>query len=182
MGRVGCSLPTRPFLLVTSRTLSHEPENLHDNSQRDLWTSSAAPRVTNFLRLAGRNRRLDGADVVKLDRSLRRRRLELLRNKPRHAWLTQRKQTRIAQKQALIGGIRMSAACQTPCLLTPRSGHLRVRSPCLTKNPVQCTDVPREKSFFGYDPGLHRDCKIEIAGVTPNQKRTRDNRLPKKSV
>jgi hypothetical protein len=46
-----------------------------------------------FFGLAGRNRRLDGTDVVKLDRSRRRRRLGLLRNKPRHAWLTQRKQT-----------------------------------------------------------------------------------------
>lgn len=32
------------------------------------------------------------ADVVKLDWSRCRRRLELLRNTPRHAWLTQRKQ------------------------------------------------------------------------------------------
>jgi hypothetical protein len=35
--------------------------------------------------LAGRSRRLDGADVGELDRPRRRRRLELLRNKPRHA-------------------------------------------------------------------------------------------------
>jgi hypothetical protein len=35
--------------------------------------------------LADRNRWLDGADVGKLDGSHRRRRLELLRNKPRHA-------------------------------------------------------------------------------------------------
>ena len=39
-------------------------KNLHDNSQRDLWSSSAVPCVTNFPWLAGRNRRLDGADVV----------------------------------------------------------------------------------------------------------------------
>ena len=75
---------------IPSRTLSHEPENLHDNSQRDLWSSSVVPCVTNFPWLAGRNRRLDGADVVKLDRSRSRRRLELLRNKARHAWLTQK--------------------------------------------------------------------------------------------
>jgi hypothetical protein len=43
--------------------------------------------------------RLGGTDVVKLDRSRRRRRLELLRNKPRHAWLRQRKQT------AFISGV-----------------------------------------------------------------------------
>jgi hypothetical protein len=43
------------------------------------------PFVAYFLWLAGRNRRLDGTNVVKLDRSRRRRRLELLRNKARHA-------------------------------------------------------------------------------------------------
>ena len=69
----------------TIRDGRSEPENLHDNSQRDLWSGSAVPCVANFLWLAGRNRRLDGADVVKLDRSRRHRRLELLRNKPRHA-------------------------------------------------------------------------------------------------
>src|SRR5450755_3806627 len=85
--------PNAKLCRIPSRRLSHEPENLHDNSQRDLWSSSPVPCVTNFLWLAGRNRRLDGTDVVKLDRSRRRRRLELLRNKPRHAWLRQRKQT-----------------------------------------------------------------------------------------
>jgi hypothetical protein len=44
--------------------------------------------VLRILGVANRSRRLDGTDVVKLDRSRRRRRLELLRNKPRHAWLT----------------------------------------------------------------------------------------------
>jgi hypothetical protein len=39
--------------------------------------SSAVPCVTNFLWLAGRNHRLDGADVVKLERSRRRRSLEV---------------------------------------------------------------------------------------------------------
>lgn len=72
--------------------MSHEPENFHDNSQRDLWSRSATPCVADILWLASRNRRLDGADVVKLDWSRCRRRLELLRNTPRHAWLTQRKQ------------------------------------------------------------------------------------------
>jgi hypothetical protein len=65
--------------------VSHEPENLHDSSQRDIWSRSVTPCVVDFLWLAGRNQRLDDADVVKLDRSRRRRRLELLRNKPRHA-------------------------------------------------------------------------------------------------
>jgi hypothetical protein len=36
------------------------------------------------------------------------------------------------------------------CPLYP-SGHSRERSPCLTKNPVQCSDVPREKSLFGWE-------------------------------
>ena len=85
--------PNAKLCRIPSRRLSHEPENLHDNSQRDLWSSSAVPCVTNFLWLAGRNRRLGGTDVVKLDRSRRRRRHELLRNKPRHAWLRQGKQT-----------------------------------------------------------------------------------------
>ena len=67
--------------------MSHEPENFHDNSQRDLWSRSATPCVADILWLASRNRRLDGADVVKLDRSRCRWRLELVRNKPRHAWL-----------------------------------------------------------------------------------------------
>ena len=90
---------------IPSRTFSHEPEDLHNNSQRNLWSSSAVPCVTNFPWLAGRNRRLDSADVVKLDRSRRRRRLELLRNKPRHAWLVQRRSARIT-KQALIGAVK----------------------------------------------------------------------------
>jgi hypothetical protein len=85
--------PNAKLCRIPSKTLSHEPENLHDDSQRDLWPSSLVPFVANFLGLAGRNRRLDGTDVVKLDRSRRRRRLELLRNKPCHAWLTHRKQT-----------------------------------------------------------------------------------------
>ena len=70
---------------IPSGAVNDEPENLHDNSQRDLWSRSAIPCAADFLWMAGRNRRLDGADVVKLDRSGRHRRLELLRNKPRHA-------------------------------------------------------------------------------------------------
>jgi hypothetical protein len=78
---------------IPSGAVNYEPESLYDNSQRDLWSGSVIPCAADFLWLAGRNRRLDGADVAKLDRSRRHRRLELLRNKPRHAWLTQRKQT-----------------------------------------------------------------------------------------
>src|SRR4029453_13938513 len=79
------SLPKPSCVKYPSRTLSHEPENLHDSSQPDLWNSSAVPCVTNFSWLAGRSRRLDGTDVGYVDRSRRFRRLELLRNKPRHA-------------------------------------------------------------------------------------------------
>jgi len=103
--------PNAKLWRISSRTLSHEPEHLHDNSQRDLWSSSAVPCVTNFPWLASHNRRLDGADVVKLDRSCRHRRLELLRNKHRHAWLTRRKH-RVISKHALIGTIGMSALGQ----------------------------------------------------------------------
>ena len=39
--------------------VSHEPENFHDNSQRDLWSRSATPCVADILWLASRNRRLD---------------------------------------------------------------------------------------------------------------------------
>jgi hypothetical protein len=104
--------PNAKLCRIPSRRLSHEPENLHDNSQRDLWSSSPVPCVTNFLWLAGRNRRLDGTDVVKLDRSRRRRRLELLRNKPRHAWLSR-------ESRPLL-----SAACAyAQCPLWVKSGQ-----------------------------------------------------------
>ena len=94
---------------IPSRTLNHEPENLHDDCQRDLWSSSAGPCITNFPWLVGPDWRLERADVVELDRSRCRRRLELLRNKPHHARPTQRKLDRFTLKQALIGAIGMSA-------------------------------------------------------------------------
>jgi hypothetical protein len=95
--------------------VSHESENLHHNSQRDLWSDSAIPCAADFLWLARRNRRLDGADVVKLDRSHRRRRLELLRNKPRHARLTQRKQTALHRSdRAVIGGELLRGTATPP--------------------------------------------------------------------
>jgi hypothetical protein len=37
------------------------------------------------------------------------------------------------------------------CPLWANSGHSRTRSPCLIKNLVQCSDVPREKSLFGWE-------------------------------
>ena len=37
------------------------------------------------------------------------------------------------------------------CPLRANSGHSRTRSPCLIKNLVQCSDVPREKSLFGWE-------------------------------
>ena len=123
--------------------MSHESENLHDSSQRDLCGRSAPPCVADILWLAGRNRRLDGADVVKLDRSRRRRRLELLRNSSRHAWLTQR-------KTHCIGA---AASCDSSC------EHLRFRTDA--KSASKC------KLVIAIEPDAARKIRPNLGAGNP---------------
>src|SRR5271169_4448127 len=66
-------------------SMSHGPENIYSDRRCNFCCSSVAPPVASLHGVASYDRRLDGADVGKLDCFRRSGRLELLRIKTPHA-------------------------------------------------------------------------------------------------
>ena len=66
-------------------SMSRGPENIHSDRRCNFCCSSVAPPVASLHGVASYDRRLDGADVGKLDCFRRSGRLELLRIKTPHA-------------------------------------------------------------------------------------------------
>ena len=66
-------------------SMSHGPENIYSDRRCNFCCSSVAPPVTSLHGVASYDRRLDSADVGKLDCFRRSGRLELLRIKTPHA-------------------------------------------------------------------------------------------------